>query len=210
MALQNSFATFFGAIYPAEGNVINTAPAYGDAINALQGTLSTGGGIVPSPDDVRDGIAVGASTGNLTLPPVADVLQGVTFGTAGTQFTGTLQQNVIPTPPGSQMCRLKAQISLNGTAVSDAVVTCKVIEANSVVGNDIVPSITGNVVKTINGYAEIDLYRQVAFERGDGIYSIEVKHNNKILCSMRAAMPDQADIFLSDLVELMDPSYTGG
>ena len=37
MALKNSFATFYGAIYPAVGNVINTAPVYGDAINALQG-----------------------------------------------------------------------------------------------------------------------------------------------------------------------------
>jgi hypothetical protein len=211
MALQNSFATFFGALYPLPGNVINTAPVYGDDINVLQGTLTPGGsGVVPSPNDVRSGVAVGATVGNLTLPGVDQVLLGVQFGTNGTQYTGTLEQNVIPTPPAGQMCRLKVQIALNGEPIDDAIVTCKVLEANSIVGADIVPSVTGNFVKTINGYAEIDLYRQVAFERGSGIYSIEVTHNNQALCSMRAAMPDQSEIFLSDLVEAMDPSYTGG
>ena len=211
MSLQNSFATFFGAAYPLTGNVINTAPVYGDAINVLQGTLTPGGsGVVPSPDDVRSGVAVGATTGNMTLPSVDQVLLGVQFGTNGTQYTGTLEQNVIPTPPAGQICRLKVQIALNGEPIDDAIVLCKVLEANSVVGADIVPSVTGNFVKTINGYAEIDLYRQVAFERGDGIYSIQVKHNNQILCSLSAGMPDQSSVFLSELVELANPGYTGG
>jgi hypothetical protein len=48
------------------------------------------GGTVPSPDDVRLGIAVGATFGNLTLPDAAEVLTGVTFGTNDIEFTGTL------------------------------------------------------------------------------------------------------------------------
>lgn len=211
MALQNSFATFFGADYPATGNVINTAPTYGDAVNVLTGTLTTGGGgIVPSEDDVRFGTAVGAGTGNLVLPAVDDVLLGVTFGTNGTQFTGTLEQNVIPTPPAGSQCRLKIQISLNGEAVDDARVTCVVCQANSIVGENIVPSVTGNYVDTINGYAEIDLYRAAGFTRGDGLYQIEAVHNNQKLCSIKAAMPDQANIYLSELIALADPGYTGG
>lgn len=211
MALQNSFATFFGALYPLPGNVINTAPVYGDDINVLQGTLTPGGsGVVPSPNDVRSGVAVGATVGNMTLPSVAQVLLGVQFGTNGTQYTGTLEQNVIPTPPAGQICRLKVQIALNGQPIDNAIVLCKVAEANSIVGADIVPSVTGNFVKTINGYAEIDLYRQSAFIRGNGVYDIQVTHNNQCLCSMRAGMPDQSSIFLSELVELSNPVYTGG
>lgn len=210
MALQNSFATFFGADYPATGNVVNTAPAYGDAINVLVGTLSTGGGVVPSANDVRAGVAVGATSGNLTLPGVDQVLLGVQFGTNGTQFTGTLEQNVIPTPPAGSRCRLKIQISLNGEAVDGARVTCTVCQANSIVGENIVPSVTGNYVDTINGYAEIDLYRASGFTRGNGRYQIQATHNNQVLCSIKAEMPDQESIYLSELVALAEPGYTGG
>lgn len=210
MALQNSFATFFGAIYPAVGNVINTAPTYGDAVNVLNGTLTTGGGVVPSEDDVRFGTAVGAGSGNMTLPAVDDVLLGVTFGTNGTQFTGTLEQNVIPTPPAGSTCRLKVQISLNGTPVDDAIVTCTLCQANSVVPTNISPSVTANFVKTINGYAEIDLYRQSSFTYGDGKYQIEVVHNNQKLASVKAGLPDETSIYLADLITLTEPGYTGG
>jgi hypothetical protein len=211
MALQNSFATFFGADYPATGNVINTAPTYGDAVNVLNGTLTPGaGGVMPSEDDVRFGTAVGTGTGNMTLPAVADVLLGVTFGTNGTEFTGTLVQNVIPTPPAGAMCRLKIQISLNGEPVDDARVTCALCQANSVAGGNIAPSVTGNFVDTVNGYAEIDLYRQSAFTRGDGLYQIQAVHHNQKLCSIKVGMPDQQDIFLSELIALAEPGYTGG
>lgn len=211
MALQNSFATFFGAIYPAVGNVINTAPTYGDAVNVLNGTLTTGGGgVVPSEDDVRFGTAVGTGTGNLTLPDVSDVLLGVTFGTNGNEFTGTLEQNVIPNPPAGSRCRLKIQISLNGQPVDDARVNCVVCQANSVVGANIVPSVLGEYVDTINGYAEIDLYRASGFTRGDGLYQIQAIHNNQVLCSVKAALPDQESIYLSELVALAEPGYTGG
>lgn len=49
MALQNSFATFFGAVYPAENTVLSTAPVYGDAINVLNGTYAVSGGGGTSP-----------------------------------------------------------------------------------------------------------------------------------------------------------------
>jgi hypothetical protein len=210
MALQNSFALFFGADYPATGNVINTAPTYGDSQNVLNGTLATGGGVVPSANDVRFGTAVGAGTGNMTLPAVAEVLLGVTFGTSGTEFTGTLVQNVIPTPPAGSQCRLKVQVSLNGQPVDGARVTATLCQANSTVPTSITASITSNFIDTINGYAEIDLYRQSAFVYGDGLYQIQVVHNNQILVSVKAGLPDEANIWLSELIEATNPGYTGG
>ncbi|MFZ9077524.1 MAG: hypothetical protein ACO23H_03250 [Alphaproteobacteria bacterium] len=211
MALQNSFATFFGALYPQTGNVINTAPTYGDAINVLNGTLTTGGtGVIPSPDDVRSGVAVGVTVGNLTLPLPAQVLAGVTFGTNGTQYTGTLVNNVIPYPPASDMIRLKVQISLNGEPVEGAAVTATLCQANSVVVGNVDPSLATEKAVTIGGYTELDLFRQVSFVRGSGEYMIEVKHKGQILASVKAAMPDQAEIFLSELVTLSSPGYTGG
>lgn len=52
MALVNSFAKFYSAVYPAEENVLATAPAYGDAVNVLQGVATTGGGA--SASDIYD------------------------------------------------------------------------------------------------------------------------------------------------------------
>lgn len=212
MAEQNSFAKFFGAIYPSEATVINSAPTYGDAINVLQGTYNpgSGGGVIPSANDVRSGIAVGFGTGNLTLPTQPQVLLGVTFGAQGNEFTGTLQMNSIPNPPASDMCRLKVQVALNGTAVDQAYVKCKVLEANSIVTNNIDPSVTIYEAVTESGYVEIDLYRQTAFSRGSGVYSIQVTHRGQILASVKTAMPDQAEVFLSELIESADPEYTGG
>lgn len=40
MALVNSFAKFYSATYPATSDVLATAPAYGDAVNVLQGSAS--------------------------------------------------------------------------------------------------------------------------------------------------------------------------
>ena len=210
MALRNSFATFFGALYPSESDVLNTAPQYGDAINLLAGTASPSAGTVPSPNDVRVGIAVGFTTGNLTLPTQPQVQNGVTFGSLGTEFTGSLVTNVIPTPPAADMIRLKIQVALNGEAVDEAKVKCTLVEANSIVNNNIDPSVTGNEVDTLDGYAEIDLYRAVAFTRGSGEYMIQVEHHGQILASLKAAMPDQSEIFLSELVALANPTYTGG
>lgn len=210
MAIVNSFALFAGATYPAESDVLSTAPTYGDSVNVLNGSFTPGSGSVPGPDDVRAGVATGLTVGNMTLPAVDDVRQAVQYGANGTEYTGTLVNNVIPTPPGGTICRLKVQISLNGQAIDDAVVTCTLCEANSIVPTNLVPSVTPNFVKTIGGYAEIDLYRQAAFTRGNGLYQIEVKHNNQILCSMKAAMPDQAEVYLNELVDLTDPNYTGG
>lgn len=210
MAQQNSFATFFGAIYPAESDVVNTAPQYGDAINTLAGTLPPSAGVVPAPTDVRAGVTVGFTVGNMTLPTQPQVQQGVTFGANGNEFTGTLYVNVIPTPPAADMCRLKIQVALNGEAVDEALVKCTLCEANSVVNNNIDPSVVRNEVSTVQGYAELDLYRQVAFTRGTGDYMIQVEHNGQILASIKAAMPDQAEVFLSELVTSSNPDYTGG
>ena len=87
MSLQNSFATFYGANYPTESDVAQGV-TYGDAINVLTGTGASGN--LPSVNDVRLGVAVGASTGNLVIPDVSDVRQGVNFGTLGLEYTGTL------------------------------------------------------------------------------------------------------------------------
>ncbi len=100
MALQNSFASFFGAVYPAESNVLITAPVYGDAINVLNGayTPSGGGGCsYPGTDDVREGIiyADGALLGVLELPLPSQVLVGTGYGANGTEYDGTLNF-----PPG--------------------------------------------------------------------------------------------------------------
>jgi hypothetical protein len=100
MALQNSFASFFGAVYPAESNVLITAPVYGDSINVLNGayTPSGGGGCsYPGTDDVREGIiyADGALLGVLELPLPSQVLVGTGYGANGTEYDGTLNF-----PPG--------------------------------------------------------------------------------------------------------------
>jgi len=214
MALQNSFAKFFGANYPLEGAVVNTAPVYGDAINVLTPSLDCGGGggggTVPLASDVREGVAVGFGVGNLVLPAIADVLEGVTFGAGGTEFTGTLVQNMIPTPPAADMCRLKVQIALNGVGVDGATVTAAVAQANSIVNGNIDPSVVVKQNTTASGYTEMDLYRQVAFVRGSGEYLIEVQHNGKILASVKVAMPDQPEVFLTDLILISEPGYTGG
>lgn len=89
MSLQNSFAKFYGANYPIEGNVAQGV-TYGDAINVLVGTSTSGGGTIPSVNDVRLGVAVGASTGNLEIPGVADVRLGTNYGALGIEYTGTL------------------------------------------------------------------------------------------------------------------------
>lgn len=212
MALQNSFAKFFGAIYPSEPSVFSSAGTYGDSINQLNGTAvpGSGGGAIPVASDVRNGVPTGFTTGNMIFPSQTVVLAGVSFGSQGTEFTGTLQMNSIPTPPAADMIRLKIQVALNGEAVDEAKVKCTLVQANSIVNNNIDPSVTGNEVDTVLGYAELDLYRAVAFTRGSGEYMIQVEHHGQILASLKAAMPDQSEIFLSELVEIANPTYTGG
>jgi len=55
------------------------------------GNAKTGTADIPSPDDVRTGVAVDATTGNLTLPTVDQTELGITFGTNGIEFTGTVR-----------------------------------------------------------------------------------------------------------------------
>ena len=100
MAVVNSFALFAGATYPAEGNVLITAPVYGDAINVLNGSyVPSGGGACdyPGTDDVREGVsyANGVFTGVLELPLPSQVLVGTGYGANGTEYDGTLNF-----PPG--------------------------------------------------------------------------------------------------------------
>lgn len=99
MSVVNSFAKFYSADYPAESNVASTAPAYGDAINVLQGTLAGCTGY-PTEAQVLDGIVFGSSgqfTGTLdvdssaNLPDITKVRSGVSFGSAS-QFVGVSQQ----------------------------------------------------------------------------------------------------------------------
>lgn len=115
MAEANSYATFGLAVYPAETDVADTAPTYGDPINVLNGTLPDAG-TMPDPADVRRdtpvaatvgtldvpvassvlvGVPVDAGVGNYAGPAVADVRAPVTFGANGTQFTGLL---TVPVP----------------------------------------------------------------------------------------------------------------
>lgn len=89
MAVQNSFATFYGATYPLEADVLATAPIYGDGINVLQGTLICSASVAIT--DVRSGVPVGGSFGVLELPESNEVLTGVGFGAYGLEYTGTLQ-----------------------------------------------------------------------------------------------------------------------
>ena len=45
---------------------------------------------VPSANDVRSGTATGSTTGNATFPAVGKVQNDTSYGTSGTQYTGTL------------------------------------------------------------------------------------------------------------------------
>jgi hypothetical protein len=100
MAIINSFAVFYGANYPLEQDVLDTAPTYGDDINILNGTFSAGGGVnVPHADDVREGVATGQTVGTIELPVATDVLLGVGYGANGVERTGTLTVNNMPDTP---------------------------------------------------------------------------------------------------------------
>jgi hypothetical protein len=50
----------------------------------------TGTQHVPSANDVRSGTATGTTTGNATFPAVGKVQNDTSYGTSGTQYTGTL------------------------------------------------------------------------------------------------------------------------
>ena len=79
MAVMNSFARFFGANYPLEQNVLNTAPTYGDSQNILSGSYDpAGGGPYPSTNDVRKDVAYGTGQiGTCYVPQFQDVREGV-------------------------------------------------------------------------------------------------------------------------------------
>ena len=102
MAVVNSFALFAGATYPATANVLATAPVYGDAINVLTGTFSSGTCTgYPVEPDVRTGTVYGDTsqyTGTLdpdaSVPAIAKVRAGVVYGSLG-QFTGVSSLPVI-------------------------------------------------------------------------------------------------------------------
>lgn len=98
MAIVNSFAKFAGAIYPAESNVLVTAPTFGDSLNVLNGTFAPSGAgcTYPGTQDVREGVTYGGIyTGVLQLPLPSQVLVGTGYGANGTEYDGTLNF-----PPG--------------------------------------------------------------------------------------------------------------
>lgn len=128
MAVVNSFAKFWGANYPAESDVLASAPVYGDSINVLQGSATGGGNYpleaqvldgvvygdtsqytgtldpdagVPDETKVRDGVIYGSNnqfTGVSQMPVISTVLSGIGFGANGTEYVGTLQVSGTPTP----------------------------------------------------------------------------------------------------------------
>ena len=62
-------------------------------LGTLEGELAGGVCDYPSEDDVRFGVDYDTAnyTGNMTLPAVGNVRDGVTYGTDGTEFEGTLE-----------------------------------------------------------------------------------------------------------------------
>lgn len=71
---------------PGESNVRSgTAYKANSTSNNKTGTCA-----VPAATDVRTGVSVDATTGNVTLPPANKVENGYSFGANGTEYTGTL------------------------------------------------------------------------------------------------------------------------
>lgn len=102
MAVVNSFAKFYGASYPAVSDVASSAPTYGDAVNVLNGTLSSCTGY-PAESEVLDGVVFGNSsefTGTLdidaaaNLPDVSKVRSGIAYGSTS-QFVGVSQSPAV-------------------------------------------------------------------------------------------------------------------
>ena len=102
MAVVNSFAKFYGASYPAASDVASSAPTYGDAVNVLNGTLSSCTGY-PAESEVLDGVVFGNSsefTGTLdidasaNLPDVSKVRSGIAYGSTS-QFVGVSQSPAV-------------------------------------------------------------------------------------------------------------------
>lgn len=102
MAVVNSFAKFYGASYPAVSDVASSAPTYGDAVNVLNGTLSSCTGY-PAESEVLDGVVFGNSsefTGTLdidasaNLPDVSKVRSGISYGSTS-QFVGVSQSPAV-------------------------------------------------------------------------------------------------------------------
>ncbi len=77
-------------VFPAESDV-RLGVIYGYPSSPLTGTYDPMGGSVPSPNDVRFGVATGNEVGNLQLPVETQVLIGVGYGSLGTEFTGMLE-----------------------------------------------------------------------------------------------------------------------
>lgn len=97
MAVVNSFAKFYGATYPAEGDVRQGSPTYGDAIDIRNGTLVVSGDTPNYPPEsaVLEGTIYGTDgaeefSGNVHLPPIDKVEDQYTFG-PNRVLIGTLQ-----------------------------------------------------------------------------------------------------------------------
>jgi hypothetical protein len=77
---------------PGTFTIASSESFFASTIGIKPGPLPTAAADYPSENDVRDGVTFnsGASEGNLVLPAEEDVESGVQYGTAGTEFTGTL------------------------------------------------------------------------------------------------------------------------
>ena len=88
MALSGVFGNVFGDGDHAPTSQVVDGVSYNNG--NLVGTYDTGGGgIIPSENDVRLGVSVGATTGNLRVPAVGDVRLGTVYDSSDT-LTGTL------------------------------------------------------------------------------------------------------------------------
>lgn len=97
MAVVNSFAKFWGADYPAEADVLATAPVYGDQINVLQGTATSE--VVPVYPSVEN-VLLDVQFGNVGDVPMVGVFEHAdpsivkldeTYGAYGTEYYGDLE-----------------------------------------------------------------------------------------------------------------------
>jgi hypothetical protein len=157
MAVVNSFAKFAGATYPAESNVLNTAPTYGDGVNVLNGTYSPapgGGCTYPGTDDVREGVVYGGIyTGVLKLPLPSQVLVGTGYGADGTEFDGTLNF-----PPGG-ISQPIPPVMTTGQIVSPLIIGDSYTDALGRAFVWFVDPMTGMTTSTpvtFNGYTDCD------------------------------------------------------
>lgn len=102
-------------------------------------------GTMPSPDDVRIGIDVNDTVGNLTIPSIDNVENGISFGTSGTEFTGSL------TLPTSADVRQSSQYGTSGTEFTGSLVVPSEDDVRDGISVD---DTTGNLTLPIEAFVK--------------------------------------------------------